>query len=192
MRFISGHRYVPLLRVTTAYSNELFNYSTISKGWTKLDAAAGVTGTVPSARHLRAIVTVGEDIYVFAGDWSSEACTSCVAGKFSDAVGASVASTCGVCTSGTSLKAREEAADSDSDFGTLFGVGSRSPRACRSSGRLPTCANFCPAAPTPLRRPRVVGSAGREEERSWCVGGSRKFRIVSQPKLYYESLTPVL
>ena len=77
MRFISGHRCVCSSSEghysgTTAYFNELFNYSTISKGWTKLDAAAGVTGTGPSARWFHAMTTVDQDIFVFGGATNSD------------------------------------------------------------------------------------------------------------------------
>jgi hypothetical protein len=53
---------------------DLFKYSTHSKQWTQLDAAAGVTGTVPSARESPGMASVGTDFFVFggisaAGDW---------------------------------------------------------------------------------------------------------------------------
>ena len=35
--------------------------------WTMLDAAAGVTGTSPSARSSHAMAAVGTDIYLFGG-----------------------------------------------------------------------------------------------------------------------------
>jgi hypothetical protein len=44
-----------------------FRFSTISKEWTMLDAAAGVTGTSPSARHAHAMAAVGTDIYLYGG-----------------------------------------------------------------------------------------------------------------------------
>ena len=49
------------------YFDELFKYSTATMTWTQLDAAAGVTGTAPSARYEHSMTTVGEDLYVFGG-----------------------------------------------------------------------------------------------------------------------------
>ena len=46
---------------------ELFRYSTLSVEWTWLNAAAGVTGTSPSARSSHAMAVVGSDLYVFGG-----------------------------------------------------------------------------------------------------------------------------
>jgi hypothetical protein len=53
---------------------ELVRYSTITMAWTMLekkdekkDAAAGVTGTSPSARWDHAMAAVGKDIYLFGG-----------------------------------------------------------------------------------------------------------------------------
>jgi len=48
-------------------SGELFRYSTISMEWARLDAAAGVTGTLPGARSRHALAAVGTDIYLFGG-----------------------------------------------------------------------------------------------------------------------------
>ena len=53
---------------------DLYKYSTRSKQWTQLDAAAGVTGTVPSARESPAMASVGTDFFIFrgyvaTGDW---------------------------------------------------------------------------------------------------------------------------
>jgi hypothetical protein len=50
-----------------AYSAELFQYSTSSKEWTKLDAAAGVTGTGPNGRQYVSMGTVEKDIFLFGG-----------------------------------------------------------------------------------------------------------------------------
>jgi hypothetical protein len=49
------------------FCGELLRYSTISKQFTLLDAAAGVTGTVPSARISCAMAAIGTDIYLFGG-----------------------------------------------------------------------------------------------------------------------------
>ena len=48
-------------------SEELFRYSTESMTWTKLDTAAGETGTGPSARGGHSMTSVGIDIYLFGG-----------------------------------------------------------------------------------------------------------------------------
>ena len=48
-------------------SEELFRYSTESMTWTKLDTAAGVTGTGPSARAGHSMTSVGINIYLFGG-----------------------------------------------------------------------------------------------------------------------------
>ena len=53
--------------------DELFKYSTATMTWKLLDAGAGVTGTVPSARYVHSMTTVGEDLYVFGGETSGEA-----------------------------------------------------------------------------------------------------------------------
>jgi hypothetical protein len=45
----------------------LFKFSTVSMEWTKLDTAAGVEGTGPSARHGHAMSAVGTDLYLFGG-----------------------------------------------------------------------------------------------------------------------------
>ena len=52
-------------------SEELFRYSTESMTWTKLDTAAGVTGTGPSARAGHSMTSVGIDIYLFGGQTGS-------------------------------------------------------------------------------------------------------------------------
>ena len=51
------------------YSGEelVFRLSIITKEWTMLDAAAGVTGTSPSARFDHAMAAVGTDIYLYGG-----------------------------------------------------------------------------------------------------------------------------
>ena len=49
-------------------SEELFRFSVETLTWTKLDTAAGVTGTGPSARSEHSMASVGSDIYVFGGD----------------------------------------------------------------------------------------------------------------------------
>ena len=46
---------------------DLFRFSTISMEWKMMDAAAGVTGTPPSARDSHAMAAVGTDIYLFGG-----------------------------------------------------------------------------------------------------------------------------
>jgi len=65
-------------------SEELFRYSTESMTWTKLDTAAGVTGTGPSARGGHSMTSVmekraaragsssiGINIYLFGGQTGS-------------------------------------------------------------------------------------------------------------------------
>jgi cysteine-rich repeat protein len=59
-------------------SADFFNYSTSSKAWTKLDAAAGVTGTGPSARWFHAMTTVDQDIFVFGGATNSDGGEFCI------------------------------------------------------------------------------------------------------------------
>jgi hypothetical protein len=80
-------------------------------------------------------------------------------------------------------------------------VGDGVPRASAADRRARValgcaCQRVRTSAPrhmTPLRRPRVVSSAGREGERSRLVGGSSELKIVSHPPtLYYEYLTTVL
>ena len=59
-------------------SADFFNYSTSSKAWTKLDAAAGVTGTGPIARWFHAMTTVDQDIFVFGGATNSDGGEFCI------------------------------------------------------------------------------------------------------------------
>ena len=53
--------------ISAGYSQELFRFSVETLTWTKLDTAAGVTGTGPSARSGHSMASVGSDIYVFGG-----------------------------------------------------------------------------------------------------------------------------
>ena len=53
--------------ISAAYYQELFRFSVETLTWTKLDTAAGVTGTGPSARSGHSMASVGSDIYVFGG-----------------------------------------------------------------------------------------------------------------------------
>ena len=54
--------------ISAGYSEELFRFSVETLTWTKLDTAAGVTGTGPSARYGHSMASVGSDIYVFGGE----------------------------------------------------------------------------------------------------------------------------
>ncbi len=49
----------------------MFKFSTVSMEWTKLDAAAGVKGTEPSARSEQTMSAVGTDLYLFRGQSAS-------------------------------------------------------------------------------------------------------------------------
>ena len=53
--------------ISAGLSEELFRFSVETLTWTKLDTAAGVTGTGPSARSGNSMASVGSDIYVFGG-----------------------------------------------------------------------------------------------------------------------------
>ena len=53
--------------ISAGRSEELFRFSVETLTWTKLDTAAGVTGTGPSARSGHSMASVGSDIYVFGG-----------------------------------------------------------------------------------------------------------------------------
>ena len=53
--------------ISAGFSEELFRFSVETLTWTKLDTAAGVTGTGPRARS-HSMASVGSDIYVFGGD----------------------------------------------------------------------------------------------------------------------------
>ena len=53
--------------ISAGLSEELFRFSVETLTWTKLDTAAGVTGTGPSARYMHSMASVGSDIYVFGG-----------------------------------------------------------------------------------------------------------------------------
>ena len=53
--------------ISAGLSEELFRFSVETLTWTKLDTAAGVTGTGPSARSGHSMASVGSDIYVFGG-----------------------------------------------------------------------------------------------------------------------------
>ena len=53
--------------ISAGRSEELFRFSVETLTWTKLDTAAGVTGTGPSARSRHSMASVGSDIYVFGG-----------------------------------------------------------------------------------------------------------------------------
>ena len=53
--------------ISAGFSEELFRFSVETLTWTKLDTAAGVTGTGPSARSGHSMASVGSDIYVFGG-----------------------------------------------------------------------------------------------------------------------------
>ena len=53
--------------ISAGPSQELFRFSVETLTWTKLDTAAGVTGTGPSARYMHSMASVGSDIYVFGG-----------------------------------------------------------------------------------------------------------------------------
>ena len=53
--------------ISAGLSEELFRFSVETLTWTKLDTAAGVTGTGPSARWGHSMASVGSDIYVFGG-----------------------------------------------------------------------------------------------------------------------------
>ena len=51
--------------ISAGRSEELFRFSVETLTWTKLDTAAGVTGTGPSAWYGHSMASVGSDIYVF-------------------------------------------------------------------------------------------------------------------------------
>ena len=50
--------------ISAGLSQELFRFSVETLTWTKLDTAAGVTGTGPSAREDHSMALVGSDVYI--------------------------------------------------------------------------------------------------------------------------------
>ena len=53
----------------TGVSDELFKFSTGTMIWMQLDEDAGVTGMAPSARLAHSMTTVGQDIYIWGGQF---------------------------------------------------------------------------------------------------------------------------